>query len=326
MGKIKLSDQNFDSVITTTSPILIVNSKDEQGYKTQHGFVRYGEYVVSAINYDFEMQSDIEQAYNYDGEHGCFLDEEGVPVSIGFSSQIFVPSAGIKMKDVVHTINSGRLSEDMRSKIRSNALTLPFGVGIYKNAPVLYYKGEENNLFLYDLLMVIQNSVTIRLCKNCGHAFISSNNKQYCSRAECQQAIIQNKWKSAKHAPTGDYKRIRQRIEQKIKGKSENSHSKTPKWYNDLYYNLSTRLIEQRNNFPPKPNGNIKFGLWIKDWQGLLAQINQVSKYFQKHSDSQLLSKWSNECKNLPVEIKQLKKWANSWAEKIQSQKETGTT
>lgn len=326
MGKIKLSDQNFDSVITTTSPILIVNSKDEQGYKTQHGFVRYGEYVVEAINNDIIAMTEIEEEYDYDKEKGNFRDTEKKRVSVGFSSLL---PAGIGLKDIVHTINSGRLTGDMQSKIRSNALTLPFGVGIYKNAPVLYYKGEESNLFLYDLLMVIQNSVTIRLCKNCGHAFISSNNKQYCSRADCQQAIIQNKWKSAKNAPTGDYKRIRQRIEQKIKGKSENSHSKTPEWYNDLYYNLSTRLIEQRNdrnNFPPKPNGSKKFGLWVKDWQGLLAQINQVSKYFQKHSDSQLLSKWSNECKNLPTDIKLLKKWANSWAEKIQSQKETGTT
>ena len=319
MSKIKLSDQSFDTVITTTTPVLIVNSKDEQGYKTRHGFIHYGEYVVEAINSDIDAMADIEQEYDYNKKKGCFIDKERKPVSVGFPSRLFVPSAGIGLKDIVKTINSGRLSEDMQSKIRSNALTLPFGVSIYKNAPVLYYKGEESDLFLYDLLMVIQNNVTIRLCKNCGHAFISSNNKQYCPQAVCQKAIEQNKWKSAKNAPTGDYKRIRQRIEQKLSGKSENEHSKPPEWYNNLYYNLATRLTEQRNGFPTKPNGDRKFRYWVKEWQELLAQINLVSKYFQKHTDSSLLNKWSKECQNLPSNVKQLKKWAASWADKIQS-------
>lgn len=315
MAKIKLSDQNFENVITTKSPILIVNSKDERGYKTTHGFIHYGEYVVEAINNDIVAMSEIEQDYEYDGEKGCFIDHEKNPVGVGFPSQI--PN-GFKLKDIVQTINSGKLSDDMQSRIRSNALTLPFGVGIYKNAPVLYYKGEESDLFLYDLLIVIQNNIAIRLCKNCGHAFISSNNKQYCPQKVCQQAIVQNKWKSAKNAPTGDYKRIRQRIEQKLKSKSESDGSKTSEWYNNLYYNLATRLTEQRNKFPKKPNGDRKFSSWVKKWQELLERVNQVSKYFQKHSDSQLLSEWSKECKNLPEKFEQLKKWADSWAEKIE--------
>ena len=319
MSRIKMSDQNFDKVITTTTPILIVNSKDEQGYKTRHGFIHYGEYVVDAINADLEAMVDIEQEYDYDKKKGCFLDKERKPVSVGFPSRLFVPSAGIGLNDIVQTINSGRLSEEMQSKIRSNALTLPFGVGIYKNAPVLYYKGEESDLFLYDLLMVIQNNVTIRLCKNCGHAFISSNNKQYCPQAVCQKAIEQNKWKSAKNAPTGDYKRIRQRIEQKINGKGENDRHKPPEWYNDLYKGLADRLSAQRGEFPAKPNGDQKFRSWVKEWKELLAQVNLVSKYFQKHTDSSLLTEWNKECQNLPKKVKHLKKWVDSWAEKIQS-------
>lgn len=315
MAKIKLSDQNFENVITTKSPILIVNSKDERGYKTTHGFIHYGEYVVEAINNDIVAMSEIEQDYEYDGEKGCFIDHEKNPVSVGFPNQI---SKGFELKDIVQTINSGKLSDDMQSKIRSNALTLPFGVGIYKNAPVLYYKGEESDLFLYDLLIVIQNNIAIRLCKNCGHAFISLNNKQYCPQKVCQQAIVQNKWKSAKNAPTGDYKRIRQRIEQKLKSKSESDDSKTSKWYNNLYYNLATRLTDQRREFPKKPNGDREFSSWVKKWQESLERVNQVSKYFQKHSDSQLLSEWSKECENLPGKVGQLKKWADSWAEKIE--------
>lgn len=310
MAKIKLSDQNFENVITTKSPILIVNSKDERGYKTTHGFIHYGEYVVEAINNDIVAMSEIEQDYEHDEEKGCFIDHEKNPVSVGFPNQIL---KGFELKDIVQIINSGKLSDDMQSKIRSNALTLPFGVGIYKNAPVLYYKGEESDLFLYDLLMVIQNNITIRLCKNCGHAFISSNNKQYCPQKVCQQAIVQNKWKSAKNAPTGDYKRIRQRLEQKIKSKSQ-----IPEWYKKLYENLATRLSEQRGEFHTKPNGDRKFSSWVKKWQELLEQVNRVSKYFQKHPDSRLLSEWSKECNNLPEKVGQLKKWADSWADKIE--------
>lgn len=310
MAKIKLLDQNFENVITTKSPILIVNSKDERGYKTTHGFIHYGEYVVEAINNDIVAMSEIEQDYEHDEEKGCFIDHEKNPVSVGFPNQIL---KGFELKDIVQTINSGKLSDDMQSKIRSNALTLPFGVGIYKNAPVLYYKGEESDLFLYDLLMVIQNNIIIRLCKNCGHAFISSNNKQYCPQKVCQLAIVQNKWKSAKNAPTGDYKRIRQRLEQKIKSKSI-----IPEWYEKLYENLANRLSEQRGEFPKKPKGDRKFSSWVKKWQELLEQVNRVSKYFQKHPDSQLLSEWSKECNNLPEKVGQLKKWANSWAEKIE--------
>ena len=315
MSNIKLLG-HVSTATTTSDPIMIVNFKNEKAYKTTHGFVNYGEYVVDEINYYLDMINDTEEEYGYDNKQNCFLDKDGNPVSVGFSSSLFVPQTGINIKDIICTINSGELSEDLQSKIRKNALTLPFGVGIYKNAPVLYYKGVESDLLLYDLMVAIQNKVVIRLCKNCGRAFISSNNKQYCPESICQQAIIKNKWQNTKYSATGNYKRVRQRIEQKINGVS----NKSPEWYSKLYENLADLLSAQRAKFPQKPNKNRKFSLWVGEWTTILNQINIASKFFCKQSDSPLLEAWSKECINLPQDVKKLRKWADSWVDKLNTE------
>ena len=165
-------------------------------------------------------------------------------------------------------------------------------------------------------MMAIQNKVVIRLCKNCGRAFISSNNKQYCSESICQQAIIKNKWQNTKYSATGNYKRVRQRIEQKINGVS----NKSPEWYSKLYENLADLLSAQRAKFPQKPNKNRKFSLWVGEWTTILNQINIASKFFCKQSDSPLLEVWSKECINLPQDVKKLRKWADSWVDKLNTE------
>lgn len=139
MSKIKLTTPIIRQAELSDKPIIIVDAKDEKGYRTIRGFVPCGDIFISCYNQLIE-------ALNEQANSGT----EYLSIPGGFMDCFH----DISLTEISDYIEQGILSEAMKEKISSNTDILPFRVGVYKDNIVLFFIGKEEELFIYDLLMI----------------------------------------------------------------------------------------------------------------------------------------------------------------------------
>lgn len=206
MAKINLNAPRIEQVVLNANPIIIVDTKSEKGYKTVDGFREFGSIFMSIYN-DFIVPPDKDFDYDMDS----------------FFS-------GVTPEEIKKYITTGELTSDFLKKIEANAEILPFRIGVYENGPALCYAGLSKDLFLYDLLMIKQHDIKIRLCEDCGKAFIPKTNGIYCTHCRDIHIRRKDKYEKLKADPVRlKYTRLQQRIQ-----KREPILSPYKKWFENL--------------------------------------------------------------------------------------------
>lgn len=229
------------NTITETS-IMIVNNKDQRGYKTTHGFVPFGGIFVENYN-EFQVElSKIEKEM-----------EEISGVSYGTSA--LYPFQNCKTQDIINFIESGTLTDTLRENIVKKSETLPFRVGFYNEQPVIYYAGIESDLLLYDVLMIKENDIKIKFCKDCGNAFFPKTQGRYCPCCKGPNIRNREKYRALKQDPVRlKYTRLQQRIQKREKAGN---------------YRLLFEKLSQRNK-------NME---WLEKWSKLDKEYQKLKQY-----------------------------------------------
>ena len=237
MSKIKLQSALYEKIAIGEKPIIITNSKNGNGYLTTRGFVSFGNIFTEIYNQIIESIEDSETQVN----------------SIG-NSYAWDCVQGVNLSDIITLFKTGKLPPLLKAEIESNTKILPFRVGIYKNKPTLYFIGFEDDLFLYDLLMIYNHKIKIKLCTDCKRAFVPTTKDIYCS--SCKDLSLRNraKYERLKKDPARlKYTRIQQRI--KNRNDSEN------------YRFLFERLAVENKNID-----------WLERWDTLDKRYQQIKK------------------------------------------------
>lgn len=262
MSKIKLTTPIIRQAELSDKPIIIVDAKDEKGYRTIRGFVPCGDIFISCYNQLIE-------ALNEQANSGT----EYLSIPGGFMDCFH----DISLTEISDYIEQGILSEAMKEKISSNMDILPFRVGVYKDNIVLYFIGKEEELFIYDLLMIRQHDVRVRLCKDCGKAFIPKTNGQYCPH--CRDILTRNKanYEKLKADPVRlKYTRLQQRIQ-----KREPILSPYKKWFENLAIDNKTESwlnemseLDKRYKSVKRDYISCGFSSAEKEWDEKFKQAN----------------------------------------------------
>lgn len=243
MAKIKLASSNEAQVKVSDEPIIILNSAKKQGYLTTHGFVSFGSIFVDQFN---AVHDDIDTAFSE-------MDKNNLDY-LPICSHLSECFHNISYDEILYCFEHKTISMPLKEKISESTNTLPFRVGIYKNEPVLYYIGYEDDLFLYDFLMIFQHKIKIKLCSDCNRAFVQSSKNKYCDSCKTLAQRNRAKYNSLKNDPVRlKYTRIQQRI--KNRNDSEN--------YRFLYERLAAN------------NKNLA---WLEKWDTLDKRYKQIKR------------------------------------------------
>lgn len=257
MSKIKLTQCELEQVEISSNPIIIVDTKKRKGYQTTKGFVGLGGIFTSVYNELIDS-----------------LNETGRATP----SYIFDYFQGVSMSEIADYLKTGALSSSLKEKIKTDTKTLAFRVGIYKGKTTLYYIGLEEYLFIYDLLMIQQHSIKIKLCKDCGRAFVPNNKGEYCSC--CQDIVIRNraKYQTLKNDPTRlMFTRLQQRIQKR---------EKTASAYRTLFEKLAA------------DNKKIE---WLEKWSNLDKRYQKIKKQSMEYDFSLTETRWNDSIKSAHI-------------------------
>lgn len=266
MSKIKLTQTELEQVEISSNPIIIVDTKKRKGYKTTKGFVGLGGIFTSVYN---ELIDSL---------------NETTPAT---PSYIFDYFQGVSMSEIADYLQSGVLSSSLREKIKTDTKTLAFRVGIYKGKPTLYYVGFEEYLFIYDLLMIQQHHIKIKLCKDCGRAFVPHTKGEYCPL--CQNIVIRNraKYQTLKNDPARlMFTRLQQRIQKR---------EKTASAYRTLFEKLAANNKETE---------------WLKKWSELDKRYQKIKKQCMEYDFSLTETRWNDSIKTAHISsIDEFRQW-----------------
>lgn len=272
MSKIKLTQPEVEQIELSSNPVIIVESTARKGYQTRSGFVGFGGIFISVYN---ELMDALNE------------DNHSVP------SYVFDYFQGITLPEIAAYLQKGSLSSVMEDKIKTNTKTLAFRVGIYKGKPTLYYIGYEGYLFIYDLLMIQQHHIKIKLCEDCGRAFIPNTKGLYCPH--CQDVTIRNKakYQTLKNDPARlMYTRLQQRIHKR---------EKTSSAYRMLFEKLAADHKEVQ---------------WLEKWSNLDKQFQQAKRHCMTYCVSMTEEEWNDKIKSAHISsIEEFEKWITSIVE-----------
>lgn len=145
----------------------------------------------------------------------------------------------INLNDFIDCLNSKTISKSLRDYIKSFDMPFNFQLGIFKDKPVFYLDCYLYELFIYDLLNIIDNKdIKLKVCSNCGRLFIKSYNNQ----AWCDNCLNQDKSRKnyqqdyyAKHFKSGNPDKIYRNIYQSVTNKLD---------INEAYKIYILKLIE----------------------------------------------------------------------------------
>lgn len=266
MSKIKLTQCELEQVEISSNPIIIVDTKKRKGYQTTKGFVGLGGIFTSVYN---ELVDSLNET------------------SRATPSYIFDYFQGVSMSEIANYLKNGALSSSLKEKIKTDTKTLAFRVGIYKGKPTLYYIGLEEYLFIYDLLMIQQHHIKIKLCKDCGRAFVPNTKGEYCSH--CQDIVIRNraKYQTLKNDPTRlMFTRLQQRIQKR---------EKTASAYRTLFEKLAA------------DNKKIE---WLEKWSNLDKRYQKIKKQCMEYDFSLTETRWNDSIKSAHISsMKEFEQW-----------------
>lgn len=271
MAKIRLL--RSENITITETPIMIVNSKDQRGYKTTHGFVPFGGIFIKNYNeFRFEL-SEIEKEM-----------EENPGVSYGTSA--FDCFQNCDAQDIIDFIESGTLTDTLRENIVNRSETLPFRVGFYNEQPVIYYTGIESDLMTYDVLMIKENDIKIKFCKDCGNAFFPKTQGRYCPCCKGSNIRSQEKYRTLKQDPVRlKYTRLQQRIQKREKAGN--------------YRLLFEKLAQQNKNME-----------WLERWSGLDKEYQKLKRHYYEFDYQMSESEWNRKLNISQIEtIDDFQKW-----------------
>lgn len=298
MPKIKLT--KTENVSVSDKPILIINSSKEKGYKTVQGFKPFGSVIVDSIN-DIMLQiEEIEREYDcstYGIGYQDYIEMNNGGTEINYSALL----SAIKNKNF----------DNLEKLILDNSITLPFGVSVYDDKPVLYYKGFLHELLLYDILMVVENNINIKFCKSCGYAFISNSNKLYCDKEECQDAK-----RLKKCVNTSPIVSKRKLLYNKMIGRE---FTKAEYAYQTDFFNKLAQIFlgdtNKTKEFYPQ-----ELEKRISDWEQIYEKIMKITKYMRKKAtEKDLISLWKTESENISISstIQDINEWIERWEQLI---------
>lgn len=266
MPKIKLTQCELEQVEISSNPIIIVDTKKRKGYQTTKGFVSLGGIFTSVYN---ELIDSLNKT------------------SRATPSYIFDYFQGVSMSEIADYLKDGALSFSLKEKIKTDTKTLAFRVGIYKGKPTLYYIGLEEYLFIYDLLMIQQHHIKIKLCKDCGRAFVPNTKGEYCSL--CQDIVIRNKakYQTLKNNPDRlMFTRLQQRIQKR---------EKTASAYRILFEKLAAE------------NKKIE---WLEKWSNLDKRYQKIKKQCMEYDFSLTETRWNESLKSAHISsMEELEQW-----------------
>lgn len=261
--KIKLSETHTEQIELNSSPIIIFDDEQKKGYQTTRGFRPFGSIFASVYNELVET-----------------ISESATP------SYIFEYFQEINLIEIIEFMENGVLSESMQEKIKANTKTLPFRVGVYNGKPSLYYIGYEESLFIYDMLMIKQHNIKIKLCEGCGRAFNPNTKGLYCSH--CRDITTRNKEK---------YKRLKKdpvrlaftRLQQCIQKREQNSA------YRVLFEKLAAT------------NKKIE---WLEKWKELDKRYQKVKRHCMTYDISLTQEVWNESLSNSKItSIEEFQQW-----------------
>lgn len=281
MSTIKLP--KTENITISESPIMIINNRNQKGYKTMHGFVPFGGIFISAYN---ELMYELDEAAEeMETDPGCSV----------FTKCYFGSLDPKDINEYIECIENGILSDKLKEKIVSKTRTLPFRVGFYDNQPVLYFIGMKPELVIYDILMIKENDIKIKFCKDCGNAFFPNTKGVYCSK--CKDTKIRNREKYQKLIEDPirlKYHRLQQRI-QKREG------SATP------YRILFERLV-QKDSLE-----------WLEKWSQLDKKYQKVKRYCFEYDSQMSETKWNKKISERQINtINDFETWLNQCWENAQ--------
>lgn len=281
MSTIKLP--KTENITISENPIMIINNRNQKGYKTMHGFVPFGGIFISAYN---ELMRELDETIEE--------MEKNPGTNYGISAT-FDYFGGLDLQDINDYIENGILSDKVQEKIVSKTGTLPFRVGFYNNRPVLYYAGIESELVIYDILMIKENDIKIKFCKDCGNAFFPNTKGVYCSK--CKDTKIRNreKYQKLKNDKVRlTYTRLQQRI-QKREGEA------TP--YRILFEKLALK-------------DNLE---WLEKWSKLDKKYQKVKRYYFEYDSQMSEPEWNKKINNQQINtIDDFETWLNQCWENAQ--------
>lgn len=268
----------MNTVIET--PIMIVNNKDQQGYKTTHGFVPFGGIFIETYNRFMYDLSETEK--EMDGNPDVSYSDLGIWIFQGCGIQ-----------DIVNYIENDILTNTLRENLVNKSKTFLFQVGLYEEQPVLYFTGTESDLMLYDILMIKENSIKIKFCKDCGNAFFPNTQGLYCPRCKDLNVRNREKYQTLKKDPVRlKYTRLQQRIQKR---------EKTETNYRLLFENLA------------RHNKNIE---WLERWGRLDKEYQRVKRYSCEYLPGMDETEWDEMITQGQIDsIDDFEKWIKSrWA------------
>ena len=143
--------------------------EENRVYIENGNIIPFGSILIEAFNRELSNIDEMFEEY-YQNKNIISIESE------------FDNSSRILPFDLVAScIENKKLSPGLKTAINNNNETLPFTVTIYNERPVLALKGSPDCLLMYDLLKAFELGITIKLCSNCGRAFIRSTQDRYCS-------------------------------------------------------------------------------------------------------------------------------------------------
>lgn len=281
MSTIKLP--KTENITISESPIMIINNRNQKGYKTMHGFVPFGGIFISAYN---ELMHELDEAAEE------MKKNPGTSYGISATFNYF---GSLDLQDINDYIENGILSDKVKDKIINKTRTLPFRVGFYDNQPVLYYIGVEDELVIYDILMIKENDIKIKLCKDCGNAFFPNTKGVYCSK--CKDTKIRNreKYQKLKNDKVRlTYTRLQQRI-QKREGDT------TP-------YRMLFEKLAKKDSLE-----------WLEKWKQLDKKYQKVKQYCFEYDSQMSEPKWNKKISEQQINtINDFETWLNQCWENAQ--------
>lgn len=86
------------------------------------------------------------------------------------------------VEDLIKCINTKTISPGLKNYIKLNSdKSLDFKMGILNNQPIFYINGLISDLFLYDLILVINDkNIHFGICESCGNIFNKRVNQKRC--------------------------------------------------------------------------------------------------------------------------------------------------
>lgn len=254
MSIIKLAKS--ENVCISENPIMIINNKKQKGYKTTHGFVPFGGIFLSTYN---ELMRESDEV----------IEEMEKNPGVSCSAQMYDSFCDLKLREIVDYIENGILADELREKIVNANRTLPFRVGFYNNQPVLYYVGIKSYLAIYDILMIKENDIKIKFCKDCGSAFFPNTKGVYCPICKDTKVRNREKYQKLKNDKVKlTYERLRQRI-QKREGNA------TP-------YRLLFEKLAQKDNLE-----------WLERWSQLDKKYQKIKRDCFEYDSQMNESNWN---------------------------------